>query len=67
MNNNREYTKFLNHLAKKYFPLNEARKLLESEFVKNVTEVGPDPAEKNYIKYLVTLVEDEVYTVYATT
>ena len=67
MSSNREYEKFINTLARRYFTLNEIRKFIENDFVTNVMEVGPAPEYKNFVKYLVKLVEGDVYTVYATT
>lgn len=67
MSSNREYEKFINTLARRYFTLKEIRKFIENDFVTNVMEVGPDPEYKNFVKYLVKLVEGDVYTVYATT
>lgn len=64
MNKDREYVKFRDSLLQKNFTLKEVRKLLDNDFVTNITHVGPDPENKNFIKYLVTLVEGEVYTIY---
>ncbi len=67
MDDNKEYEKFTKYLAKGYFMLNEVQKFIENEFVANVTQVGPDPKNKNWIKYNITLVDGDVYYVYGRT
>ncbi len=66
MEDNREYEKFAKFLTKEYFSLNEVRKFIDNDFVINVTEQGPDPKRKNYVKYAVTLLDGDIYYVYVT-
>ena len=51
MNKDREYVKFRDSLLQKNFTLKEVRKFLDNDFVTNITHVGSDPENKNFIKY----------------
>lgn len=61
----REYERFTKYLAKGYFTLNEVRKLIENDFVANVSPEEPDPNHKSFIKYSIKLVDGDIYYVYA--
>ncbi len=61
---NREYDNFTKLLLKKYFTINDLRKLIDNDFVANVSKQDSDKEHPQYIKYMLKLIDGDIYYVY---
>lgn len=60
----KDYEKFTKYLSRELFTLNEVRKMIDSDYVVNISREESDPKRKNFTKYSVKLVDGDVYYVY---